>query len=663
MRDRSRPDLPRLLVPALVVTLLLVLVPLAAAAAPTPAADAESVAEDSGVTLVDVLLNDDNGDGGGMAGLEIVSVGTPLHGTATIDTGPPQKVAYSPALDYNGPDSFTYTVEDDEMPPLQGTATVDVTVTEVNDAPVAVADSYTMTSAGATIDVRTNDSVGPANEAAQTLTPSLVTTPSSGTAVVNPDGTISYTPTTTTAGNVSFTYSACDNGTTNGALDSKCANAAVSIEVIPTLAASDATVIEGDSGATAVTLQVSLNAVFGKTVTVDFATVNGTGMSGADYQSTSGTLTFAPGELVKGVSVNVVGDRSIEPDETFFVDLSNPTNATLADARGAATIRNDDSEGCDITGTAGADVLTGTAASETICGLGGNDRITGGGGDDIIIGGPGNDTIDGGNGGDTITGGAGNDRVAGGAGGDAIDGDAGNDTLSGDGGGDAIEGGGGSDVIRGGADSDTIDGGPGNDVAHGDAGNDVVDGHGGNDRLFGNAGDDRVDGGAGSDRVDGGAGNDWVNGGAGNERSGRGGAPGAGIFGGPGSDIVRGESGDNVFVPGAGNDTVQGGGARDTVLYSGARSGVVVDLTRRRATGEGRDNLTAVENVTGSRFADLLIGNSVANVLVGGAGNDRLFGRNGNDTLLGGPGNDVLHGEGGRDRCSVGPGGGSTSSC
>ena len=58
--------------------------------------------------------------------------------------------------------------------------------------------------------------------------------------------------------------------------------------------------------------------------------------------------------------MNVVGDQSVEPDETFFVDLSNPANATISDGRGAATIRNDDTGGCDLTGTRGSDRLVGT---------------------------------------------------------------------------------------------------------------------------------------------------------------------------------------------------------------------------------------------------------------------------------------------------------------
>jgi hypothetical protein len=62
----------------------------------------------------------------------------------------------------------------------------------------------------------------------------------------------------------------------------------------------------------------------------------------SDYQATSGTLTFNPGEVSQPVAVLVNGDTNMEPNETFFVNLSNATNATIADGQGVGTIENDD---------------------------------------------------------------------------------------------------------------------------------------------------------------------------------------------------------------------------------------------------------------------------------------------------------------------------------
>src|SRR5437764_831677 len=56
----------------------------------------------------------------------------------------------------------------------------------------------------------------------------------------------------------------------------------------------------------------------------------------------SGTLTFAPGERAKTIPISVVGDTSIEPDETFTVMLSGAVNARIATGIGTETIKNDD---------------------------------------------------------------------------------------------------------------------------------------------------------------------------------------------------------------------------------------------------------------------------------------------------------------------------------
>ena len=77
-------------------------------------------------------------------------------------------------------------------------------------------------------------------------------------------------------------------------------------------------------------------------MTVNYATANGTALAGSDYTAASGTLTFAPGQTSKTVTVNVTGDTVVEPNETFVVNLSAPTGATLFDGQGLGTILNDD---------------------------------------------------------------------------------------------------------------------------------------------------------------------------------------------------------------------------------------------------------------------------------------------------------------------------------
>ena len=89
---------------------------------------------------------------------------------------------------------------------------------------------------------------------------------------------------------------------------------------------------------------VSLSQASTTAVKVDYATADGTAtIADGDYRAASGTLTFAPGETTKTITVLVVDDTRPEADETFFVNLGNPTGGTtIADAQGKGTIQNDD---------------------------------------------------------------------------------------------------------------------------------------------------------------------------------------------------------------------------------------------------------------------------------------------------------------------------------
>jgi hypothetical protein len=71
-------------------------------------------------------------------------------------------------------------------------------------------------------------------------------------------------------------------------------------------------------------------------------TANGTATAGSDYTAQTATVTFAPGTTTQTFSVSVNGDTTIEPNETLLVNLTSPSNATLATASGTGTITNDD---------------------------------------------------------------------------------------------------------------------------------------------------------------------------------------------------------------------------------------------------------------------------------------------------------------------------------
>ena len=114
--------------------------------------------------------------------------------------------------------------------------------------------------------------------------------------------------------------------------------------VLPALSISGTRIQEGNSGSSSATVTVSLSAKASQPVSVNYTTVNGTAQAGSDYLATSGTLSFAPGETSKTLSIPVKGDTTVESDENFQVQLSAATNAVLNSAASAATVTltNDD---------------------------------------------------------------------------------------------------------------------------------------------------------------------------------------------------------------------------------------------------------------------------------------------------------------------------------
>ena len=119
-------------------------------------------------------------------------------------------------------------------------------------------------------------------------------------------------------------------------------------------------------------------------------------------------------------------------------------------------------------------------------------------------------------------------------------------------------------------------------------------------------------------------------------------------------------------------DKVFGGAGTDTADFDPPAHGVHVDLSKHRASGQGRDRLRGMENVIGTPHNDVLLGNPRPNrmrglggndLIVGRAGPDVLVGAAGNDRLRGGPGNDRLNGGPGQDACAQGAGTGRRVSC
>ena len=123
------------------------------------------------------------------------------------------------------------------------------------------------------------------------------------------------------------------------------------------------------------------------------------------------------------------------------------------------------------------------------------------------------------------------------------------------------------------------------------------------------------------------------------------------IFGGDGNDHIDGDGGNDYLKGGGGADLIHGGEGIDTAAYNDSNSGVTVSLISDMASGgdAAGDDLDGIENLSGSAYADTLLGDNGANVLQGWGGNDSLKGWGGDDTLWGGLGDDFLYGMSGAD--------------
>ncbi len=174
--------------------------------APVATADLFTTAEDTLLTTGNVLTNDTDSDGNTPLTASVIAA--PAN-ALSFTLNPDGSFTYQPILNFNGTDTFTYAAID-RLGAVSSVAIATFSVTPVNDVPLANNDAYSVAPSGSlnitALGVLSNDT----DVEGSPLTASLVTAPSSGTFILNPDGSFNYAPQAGFSGNVSFTYVASD---------------------------------------------------------------------------------------------------------------------------------------------------------------------------------------------------------------------------------------------------------------------------------------------------------------------------------------------------------------------------------------------------------------------------------------------------------------------
>ena len=374
----------------------------------------------------------------------------PTHGTAAISAN--GQLTYQPAANYNGPDALSYKVSDSEG--AFNTYSVSLSVTAVNDPPVganAVANFSEDQVWQSTLPVASDAD----NDA---LSYALASVAAHGQAIVNANGSYSYTPAVNYFGSDSFGYTVSDGH-----------GGSASYSVTLNIAA----VNDPPAGS----VSISGLARFAQTLSASHTLTDVEGLGALSYSwlRNGAAIAGANGANYTLVQADVGTLLSVRAS---YVDGQGTAESVTSPSTTTVVGFNA------VNGTAGNDNLIGTANPDSISGLAGNDTLNGGANDDSLLGGDGNDVLIGGTGSDTLIGGNGKD-IADYRGGAAINlnlltgsatqgadtdslvsieavfGSSGNDVIRGLDGIEAQYG----ETVRGGPGNDSIDGGSGNDTA------------------------------------------------------------------------------------------------------------------------------------------------------------------------------------------------------
>ncbi|MEO0985240.1 MAG: Ig-like domain-containing protein [Cyanobacteria bacterium J06639_14] len=495
-------------------------------AVPVATDDTFTIDEDT-ETELDVLSNDTDAD---EDDLTITNVSDPDNGTVEISEDN-ALITYTPDPDFTGINTFTYEISDGNG--NTDTATVIITVEDVNDPPVIE---------DVTFSVEENSDEGLIIGTIEVANPDPGET---FTFAIDPEddgnGAFEIDATTgdiaiadaelldhETQSNITFTVEVTEDGENGLSTTAEITIGVIDVNEAPVM--SDQTfLIPADPVNSPLLGTVDANDPDDDQTLAYVITEGDTNLFGIDD---SGQLTILePDQLLEDsyeltIEVTDDGDEPLSTAAQITVRQPTPEDEDRLPDDVAIDISGTE---FDIVGTDGDDALDGTDDNDAIKGGLGLDRITGQGGDDILSGGKNADTLLGKEGNDTIRGGNGRDDIGGGKGDDRLAG------VNGD------------DIIAGKVGDDLILGGFGNDELIGDEGNDAIYGEEDNDRIRGKEGDDTLVGGAGNDDIQGGKGIDVLSGGS-------------------GDDTLEGKADDDVLLGGTGNDTLLGNEGEDTLI-------------------------------------------------------------------------------------------------
>jgi VCBS repeat-containing protein len=307
---------------------------------PVATDDSATTNEDTPVTI-DVLANDTDVDGDT---LTVASVTQPSNGSVTNNG---TNVSYTPNANYNGSDSFTYTASDGNGG--SDTATVNVTVTPINDPPVAVDDAYS-TDEDTTLTVAASGVLGNDTDAENdSLTAVKVGDPSHGTLTLNSDGSFTYTPDDDYNRTDSFTYKAND-----GAADSNTATVIITINAV-----NDAPVAVGDAYNTDenTPLTAAAPGVLGNDSDLDSDPLTAVKVSDPSHGTltlnSNGSFTYTPAVNFNGTdSFTYKANDGTADSNTATVTITvNPVNDTPSATGSTQTLQADTSQAITLAGT------------------------------------------------------------------------------------------------------------------------------------------------------------------------------------------------------------------------------------------------------------------------------------------------------------------------